>query len=378
MALMTFRKNLTALLAPTLLLTPWLLGCDKKAKEEASSSAVSDAQTKTSTEPAKPAPSGPSADELTLPLLPDMPIPEDNPQSEHKVSLGHRLFFDERLSGDGKLSCYSCHQNENGTGGADKTAVGSFGKKLPRHSPVILNAGYLPKFYWDGRADTLEAQVKGAWGGPNMGVGADNLDTKAKQMAALPEYKQAFAEAFPGETPNGDTVAKALSAYTRTLTCKDTAYDKYAAGDKSALSEEQKAGLSVFMGKAMCSACHAPPFFSTAYLGQSAFFNVGIGTKGVPEDDVDIGRMKVTEKETDWAAFKPPTLRNVTRSAPYFHDGSMDNLKDAVVFMASGGYDNKNKTPLMSDKKLTATEVDQIVSFLGALECKTQLEAPKR
>src|SRR5690606_33702078 len=148
---------------------------------------------------------------------------------EHKVSLGHRLFFDERLSGDGKLSCYSCHQNENGTGGADNTAVGSFGKKLPRHSPAILHPRYLPKFYWDGRADTLEAQVKGAWGGPNMGVGADNLDTKAKQMAALPEYKQSFAEAFPGETPNGDTVAKALSAYTRTLTCKDTAYDKYAA-----------------------------------------------------------------------------------------------------------------------------------------------------
>jgi len=123
------------------------------------------------------------------------------------------------------------------------------------------------------------------------------------------------------------------------------------------------------MGKAMCTACHSPPFFSSAYSGEGTFFNVGIGTEGVEEDKVDIGRMKVSEDEKDWGAFKVPSLRNITKSAPYFHDGHTSDLKASVKFMASGGHDNKNKTPLMIDKKLTDSELDQIVAFLGALEC---------
>ncbi len=333
--------------------------------------------------PAQPAeaekpPAGHQVDSLTYPTIGDMKFPSDNAQTADKVALGHKLFFEKKLSVDGSVSCYSCHQNENGNGGADPTAIGAEGKKLTRHSPVIWNVGYLPAFYWDGRADSLEAQAKGAWGGGNMGVGADNLDKKAKEVAALPEYKDLFAKAFPGEEVSADVVAKAISAYERTLICNDTAYDKYAAGDKKALTDEQKDGLELFMGKAMCSACHAPPFFSTAYMGKGTFFNVGIGIEGVDEKDVDVGRMKVTEDEKDWAAFKPPTLRNVTKSAPYFHDGHTDDLEKAVRFMASGGYDNKNKTPLMSDKKLTDEEIGKLITFLGALECGGKLEEPPK
>lgn len=312
---------------------------------------------------------------VTLPTLGEVPIPQDNPQSPEKVELGHRLFFDKRLSVDGSLSCYSCHQNEHGNGGETPLAMGAKNVQLTRHSPTIWNVGYLPAFYWDGRASTLEAQALGAWGGGNMGVGKENLDKKAAEIAALPEYKAAFASVFPGEKVTAEHVAKALSSYERTIVCKDTAYDKYAAGDESALNDEQKAGLDLFQGKAMCMACHAPPHFSSAYMGQGVYFNVGVGTKDVPEDKVDVGRMKVSEKEFDWAAFKPPTLRNISKSAPYFHDGHIAELRDAVKFMASGGYDNKNKTPLMVDKKLSDKEIDQIVAFLGALNCPT-LEAP--
>lgn len=348
------------------------LGCKRTADQSSSTTPVASAAPTANVTAVKAF----SVDDMKLPTLPEMPIPESNPQTDAKIDLGHRLFFDARLSGDGKLSCYSCHQNEHGNGGGTPLAIGAHGKTLTRHSPVIWNVGYLPKLYWDGRSDSLEAQALGAWTGGNQGVGKENVDKKAKEIAALPEYKARFAAAFPGEAVSPDLIVKALSAYERTLVCKNTAYDRYAQGDKSALNAEQKAGLGLFMGKALCTACHAPPHFSTAYMGEGTFFNVGVGTKDVPEKDVDVGRMKVTEKEQDWAAFKPPSLRNVSKSAPYFHDGSAKTLRDAVKFMATGGADNKNKTPLMQDRGLTDAELDQLVSFLGALDCEGSLVPP--
>lgn len=348
------------------------LGCKRTADQSSSTTPVPSATPTASVTAAKAF----SVDDMKLPTLPEMVVPDSNPQTDAKIDLGHRLFFDARMSGDGKLSCYSCHQNEHGNGGGTPLAIGAHGKTLTRHSPVIWNVGYLPKLYWDGRSDSLEAQALGAWTGGNQGVGKENVDKKAKEIAALPEYKARFAAAFPGEAVSPDLIVKALSAYERTLVCKNTAYDRYAQGDKSALNAEQKAGLGLFMGKALCTACHAPPHFSTAYMGEGTFFNVGVGTKDVAEKDVDVGRMKVTEKEQDWAAFKPPSLRNVSKSAPYFHDGSAKTLREAVKFMATGGADNKNKTPLMQDRGLTDAELDQLISFLGALDCEGSLVPP--
>ncbi len=360
-------------LAPLLCLSlASTISCTKEKKEEKAAPSAPVKQAAPAAKGAK------KTDSLTLPQVGEMPIAQENPQTPEKIALGNQLFFEKKLSVDGSVSCYSCHQNENGNGGATPTAVGAKGKKLSRHSPVMWNVGYLPALYWDGRASSLEGQAKGAWAGGNMGVGKDNLDKKAKEISRLPEYKGAFEKAFPGKEVNADLVAQAISAYERTLVCKDTAYDKYAAGDKKALSDEQKDGLDLFMTKAMCVACHAPPLFSTAYMGGGSFHNVGIGTQGVEDKNVDVGRMKISKSEAEWAAFKPPGLRNVTKSAPYFHDGSVSKLEEAVKFMASGGHDNKNKSPLMSDKKLTDQEIKQIVAFLGALECSETIEPPKK
>jgi cytochrome c peroxidase len=343
---------------------------------ETTSSATASAETTPPPAPAVPA--GPRADEMKLPTLPAVPIPEDNPMSDAKVNLGHQLFFDKRLSADGSRACYSCHLNEDGTGGHDPLAVGAKNKQLTRHSPVMWNVGYLPKLYWDGRSDSLEAQGTAAWAGGNMGVGKENLEAKAKEIAKIKGYKKAFDQVFKGKGVTPETIVQALSAYERTLVCNDTAYDKYAAGDKTALSAQQKEGLELFMGKASCVTCHTPPYFSLAYLSkEGAFFNVGRGIEGKKEEDVDVGRMSVTKNATDWAAFKPPSLRNVTKSPPYFHDGSEAALEGAVKFMASGGYKNKNLTPLLSDRGLAAPEIASLVSFLGALECKGELKEPK-
>lgn len=302
-----------------------------------------------------------------------MPVPADNPQSDAKIALGHKLFFDTRMSVDGTRSCYACHKNEDGNGGHDAIAIGTGEKKLTRHSPVIWNVGYLTTLYWDGRAPSLEANALGAWGGGNMGVGKENLDKKATEIAGL--YKAEFDAAFPGETVTSVQVAKALAAYERTLVCDATAYDRFVAGDKAALNEAQTRGQALFTGAAGCIACHTPPFFSSTYVSPTGmYFNAGIGTAGKAEADVDTGRMTVTKVETDWAAFKIPSLRNVSKSAPYFHDGSVATLTEAVKLMASGGIKNKNLSPILGDKKLTDAQVADIVAFLGALDCNKTLD----
>jgi cytochrome c peroxidase len=325
-----------------------------------------------------------SATASPLPPIPEAPAvlgslgtPKDNPTTSVKVRLGNLLFFDNRLSADGTRSCYSCHDNADGTGGHEPLAVGAKGAKLPRHAPIMWNVAYLPKLYWDGRSDSLEAQMKAAWAGGNMGVGQDGLPAKAKEIGALPEYQALFAAAFPGEEVTPDSVAKAVAAYERTMFCGDTAFDKFSTGDKSALSDEQAKGLALFTGKAACNACHTPPFFSDAYTTDGgAFHNVGIGTKGKPEAEVDVGRAKVSKGDADFAAFKTPTLRNVTRSAPYFHDGSVSTLEEAVSIMAGGGIANKHKDAKLVDKKLKKDEIASLVAFLGALECKGVLARP--
>ncbi|MDB4959395.1 MAG: hypothetical protein JWO36_6964 [Myxococcales bacterium] len=313
-----------------------------------------------------------------LPQLPDLELAAD-PKRAEKIELGHALFFDQRLSGGNDRACYSCHKNEDGNGGHDPVAIGSGDKPLTRHAPVIWNVAYFKgSFYWDGRAKTLEDNAKGAWGGPNMNAGKDNLDKKAAELAAIPGYKKLFDAAFPGTEIKADQVANALSEYERTLICKDTAYDKYAAGDKAALDDQQQRGLDVFLGKGQCGmTCHAPPYFSTAMGAEGGvYFNVGIGTDQ-PEDKVDVGRTKVSNRPEDWAAFKPPSLRNVTKSPPYFHNGSVAKLEDAVKIMATGGIANKNKNPALADRGLTDAERADLIAFLGGLECPGKLEEPK-
>jgi cytochrome c peroxidase len=344
----------------------------------------------------KDAPSGSSAAASSKPVgtaaavaLPPLPVPpaifgalktpENNPTTAEKVHLGNQLFFDQRLSVDGSRSCYSCHQNEDGTGGHDPKAIGAGNKPLPRHSPTLWNVAYLPKLYWDGRSDSLEAQAKAAWSGGNMGVPPDKLAAKADELGSLPEYKEQFDRAFPGLGATPETVVQAISAYERTLFCADTAFDRFSAGDTGAMNDAQKAGWELFIGKAGCHGCHTPPLLSDAYVNaDGAYHNNGVGQEGKDEASIDEGRMKISKNPLDWAAFKTPSLRNITRSAPYFHDGSVAKLEDAVRFMATGGFMNKALDPKLMDKKLTDEELKNLIAFLGALECGGKLTPPAR
>ncbi|HVV82096.1 MAG TPA: cytochrome c peroxidase [Kofleriaceae bacterium] len=346
----------------------------KKANEGGGDNAV--APPPTTPTPTPPAASRPSQGPLQQ--MPALTLPAD-PARDAKVELGHNLFFDPRMSGDGKLACYSCHKNEDGTGGHDPIAMGDGGKLQKRHAPQLWNLGYHKSgFYWDGRAAQLEDVAKGAWAGGNMGVGADNLEKKAGEMAKIPGYAKLWKAAYGDAAPTAAQAEEAIADYLRTITCTDTAYDKFAGGDKSALTDQQQRGLDVFLGKGTCSACHTPPYFTiAAMMDGGAFFNAGVGTAGKAEADVDPGRGGITNNPADWAAFKVPTLRGVVKSPPYFHDGSKATLPEAVRYMGNGAQPNKNLTSLLNSRNLTDDEINDVVAFLGGLECKTMLVEPK-
>lgn len=352
-----------------------LSGCSKDKKDEPQ---AAQKQVTTSAAPEQKA-AAPSVDIPAAPKsLGALRVPQDNPTTPAKVALGRKLFFDKALSVDGSRACYSCHLNEDGTGGHEPLAIGAGNVQLTRHAPIMWNVGYLPAFYWDGRATTLEAQAKGAWAGGNMGVGEEGLMKKADEIGSKPDYEPLFDAAFPGEGATPDTIVKALAAYERTLFCGDTAWDRFEAGDTKALSDQQKTGWQLFKGKGNCASCHTPPFFSDAFMAAGgAYHNTGKGIEGKKPEEIDVGRKKVSGSDSDFAAFKTPSLRNVSKSAPYFHNGSVAELEEAVRFMASGGYKNKNLDPKLVDRKLSDDEVKAIVAFLEALDCEGELEPPK-
>jgi len=290
--------------------------------------------------------------------------------SQAKVELGHKLFMDKRLSVDGSRSCYSCHQNHLGNADGLKTSIGAQGKVLTRNSPTIWNVAFHNSLYWDGRAASLENQMLGAWKGGNMGVGSENLESKAKGIGALPEYASAFAEVYglkPGESVKPIHFAKAISAYERTLLCGDTPVDK------EQLDAAGKRGAELFRGKAGCSTCHYG-----VNLSDGLFHNVGIGfdKNGKILGEPDIGRAKPSGNDADKYKFRTPSLRNVARTAPYFHDGSVETLEEAVRFMANGanakvvGID-----PLLRDHKLRKKEISDIVVYLQGFNCPGTLTA---
>src|SRR6476620_11096297 len=286
-----------------------------------------------------------------------MPIPADNPMTPEKVALGRQLFFDERLSADGLKSCYSCHVCEHGLTDGLPKAIGPGNKQLPRSSPTLWNIGYHKEFYWDGRSNSLEAQAMAAWKGGNMGVG-DKTGEIAAKINALQDYKTQFQKVFQSDaTP--ENMMKAIAAYERTIIGGNTPWDRYRAGDKSALSERAERGWNIFQS-IKCNNCHDGILFT-----DQQYHNVGIG---MDQKEPDPGRGKVTNRPEDTGAFKTPTLRDIANSAPYFHDGSAQTLEEALDIMLAGGKPNE----FLDKKNLQARhplpdQREALLDFLRAL-----------
>ena len=295
-----------------------------------------------------------------------MTIPADNPMTPEKVALGRQLFFDERLSIDGSRSCYSCHVCEHGLTDGLPKAIGAGNKQLTRSSPTLWNIGYHKEFYWDGRSNSLEAQAMAAWKGGNMGVG-DKTGEIAAKINALQDYKTQFQKVFQSDaTP--DNMMKAISAYERTIIGGNTPWDRYRAGDKKALSASAERGWNIFQS-IKCNNCHDGILFT-----DQQYHNIGIG---MDQKEPDPGRGKVTNKPEDTGAFKTPTLRDIAKSAPYFHDGSAKTLEEAVDIMLAGGKPNQylDKKNLEAHKILPEQRED-VLNFLRSLSVDCTLTKP--
>ncbi|MBL8296527.1 MAG: cytochrome-c peroxidase [Bryobacterales bacterium] len=270
-----------------------------------------------------------------------MPLPEDNPVSREKVVLGRKLFFDKRLSRDGTLACATCHDPRRAFSDGRVVARGTGGAEGARNSPAIVNRGYGSAFFWDGRAPTLERQVlEPIFSQKELGLTRPELERRTGLGAAH--------------------VAAALASYVRTIHSGGSRFDRYLAGRRDALTETERQGLALFRGKGNCVSCHVGPNFT-----DEQFHNTGVAWRdGRYADD---GRHAITQRAGDRGAFKTPTLREVARTAPYMHDGSLATLEDVVEFCSNGGRANPNLDAEIRRVNLTAEEKRAIVAFLQAL-----------
>jgi cytochrome c peroxidase len=280
----------------------------------------------------------------------------DNPATAAKFELGKQLFFDTRLSGSGKMACNHCHYPEHAFTDQRALSPKDDGSVNIRNAPTMHNVGHLERLYWDGRAKTLEGNVLAAWKAQMAG----KPDEASARLAAVPAYVQAFQAAFQA-APSETTIVQALATFLRHLRSGDSAYDRHAAGDANALSEPAQAGMALFMGKAGCVVCHTPPLFTNLQ-----FHNAGIGM-AAEKPDVGAAAKNAFDDPMRTGQFKTPTLRDVAKTAPYFHDGSVATLREAVKLMGSGGLPNKHKDPLLMDRRLSDAEIDQLVAFLESL-----------
>jgi cytochrome c peroxidase len=309
--------------------------------------------------PVRALPAPPLGMEVDLAALPVKVTPE-------KVRLGRWLFFDGRLSKDGTVSCASCHRPAHAFSEPTPHSTGVGGAQGVRKSPPIVNAAFavFDSYFWDGRASSLAEQAKGPIANPiEM---ANTHDGAVAAVSAVAGYRRAFREVYGDERVDLDRLTDAIAAYEATRLSGGSAYDRFNAGETAALSEEAREGHAVFFGRGRCNACHLGPTFSDA-----RFHNVGIGYD--PDADPprtgfgDPGRYAISHDAADVGAFKTPTLRDVSRRAPYMHDGSVETLAQAVmtyVRVAS----NPWLDPAMDEIELSPADVGPLVAFLEALD----------
>ncbi len=293
----------------------------------------------------------------TLLGLPDVPVPQDNPLTTEKVSLGRQLFFDNRLSEDGSTSCATCHRPERGFGDGLSVSQGVHGRKGRRNTPTLVNVAFQIYQFWDGRSISLEDQALAPL--QNRVEMGSSVDRVLRRLNTIPEYREEFQRVFKGRVTRIH-LARALASYERTILSGNSAYDQFAAGSRSSLSSLAQEGLQLFEGKAHCQLCHA------GYnLSDGLFHNLGVGWDGATF--ADLARFSVSGITRDRGAFKTPTLRQVAETAPYMHDGSLANLEEVVEFYSQGGRRNPYLDVLIQPLKLNSSEKAALVEFLKSL-----------
>ena len=330
-------------------------------------------------------------------------IPPDNQQTPAKIALGKALFFDDRLSADGKISCDHCHSPAKGFTDQLPTSEGIHAQFGQRNAPPILNALFNVTQFWDGRSPTLEAQIEGPVTNP-VEMGMKSTDDAVAAVKSIPEYVKQFQEVF-GRDPNFADIERAIAAYERTQLAFDSPFDKFINGDQSAISDSAKRGWSIFNGKGRCMSCHGWNPTQPLFTDQK-FHNIGVsahkadfvplarkalvvlGQTGGGSEQIDklaigtdmsgLGRFLVTKQPHDIGGFRTMSLRNLLVTEPYFHDGSQATLWDTIDHYNKGGVQNPYLDGGITPLGLTEAEEDDLIAFLATLTSPEYADAAKQ
>jgi cytochrome c peroxidase len=304
-------------------------------------------------------------------VLDSMPYPADNKFSQEKKDLGKLLFFDPRLSSSGQIACASCHEPQLGWGDGKRVANGHDRKTGSRNAMTLLNVGFYEKYFWDGRANSLEDQARF----PIKDHLEMNMDNKAmeKKIKKFKGYEPLFEKAFGSKEINLDRIYKAIATFERGIVSPPSRFDQFVKGKPTILKDEEVLGLHLFRTKAGCINCHNTPLFSN-----NKFHNDG-QTLFASESE-DLGRYNFTKQIIDVGKFKTPSLRETANTGPWMHHGNFPSLKDVVFF-----YDKGNPSPIQRKYKgdrdsllpvtdvmlkklnLQKKEVDALVAFLQCI-----------
>ncbi len=302
--------------------------------------------------------------------LPPPVTPADNPTTPEKSALGQRLFDDPKLSASGQIACASCHARELGFADGLRTSFGHDRQRGKRNSPSVAPAAWLPVLFWDGRAETLEAQSLHPIVDPLEMAGA--LPVIEARIAADPSYAEAFTAAFGDDRVTVDRIAKALAAFQRSLRPGQARWRRFIGGERRALNDQQLRGLHLFRTKAACASCHSGPTFS-----DGGFHNLGLTFYG--RQNEDLGRYGVTGRPEDVGAFRTPSLLGVSRTGPWMHNGLFPLFEGIVRFYNAGGAHPRRPAgaendpmfpvtdPMLKPLDLTEDEIDDLVAYLETL-----------
>lgn len=337
-----------------------LIACNDQAKDNNTTSPTSVAQKKVSPPPKTE--KDLSFDPIALQKLAStiyQPLPEKMPGAEfdtpERISLGKELYFETALSINDTQSCNSCHDITNGRLGVDNepTSPGAKGKRGGRNSPTSVNAGFHVAQFWDGRAADLKAQAKGPILNP-IEMGIPSEAAALKKLSGIKNYPEKFVQAFPDskEAMTYDNLAESIAAFERTLISKDR-FDEYLRGNIASLTKQEQRGFKTFV-ETGCISCH-----STPTMGGNGYQKLGVYAPYQPngKENTDHGRLDVTKSETDKDMFKVPSLRNIAQTGPYFHDGQVQTLEEAVQIMAK----------IQLNKDISTEQVNDITAFLHSL-----------
>ena len=319
---------------------------------------------------APPAPNADKVIRVEVPVgLPPIPATANAAPTQGRFELGRRLFYDKNLSIDGSVSCAVCHNPRFGFSDNRVVAEGAGGAKGTKNSSTILNVAFGKAFFFDGRATSLEEQAAVPLLNPKeMGNSREALEKRLNDNSI---YRLMFERAYGPGAITVEKVSQALAVFQRLILSGNSAYDRYMyLGNRRAISQEAIRGLDLFTKRANCAVCHQlGKEFALFTDGQ--FHNLGVGADAQGRL-ADSGRYNVTKNEADRGAFKTPTLRNITQTRPYMHDGSLTSLATVIEFYNDGGRSNPHLSRLIRPLNLSAQDKIDLLAFLESLTGEPQ------